>query len=197
MKKSNIILVATEALLLVVLLFLFIYGKRIEEKRNVEPIYVEKPELPDFSVIVVKNNARLDLSSGDSPQLDIYRSDVNQTIDDFCTITNDTLHIFHESVSVRSSGIHYIIVDSEMHIYVNSYDTDTLSLDLRNSYLKLSPGMQDRTHINMLKINLKDKSTIRMNKVTVENLQLAVDDDSFIDTDLAIIKSTSKLDTND
>lgn len=197
MKKSNIILVATEALLLVVLLFLFIYGKRIEEKRNVEPIYVEKPELPDFSVIVVKNNARLDLSSGDSPQLDIYRSDVNQTIDDFCTITNDTLHIFHESVSVRSSGIHSIIGDSAMHIYVNSYDTDTLSLDLRNSYLKLSPGMQDRTHINMLKINLKDKSTIRMNKVTVENLQLAVDDDSFIDTDLAIIKSTSKLDTND
>lgn len=197
MKKSNIILIATEALVLVVLLFLFIYGKRIEERRNVEPIYVEKPELPDFSVIVVKNNARLNLSSGDSPQLDIYRSDANQTIDDFCTITNDTLHIFHESVSVRSSGIRSIISDSTRYIHVNSYDADTLSLDLRNSYLELFSGRQDRTHINMLKINLKDKSTIRLNKVTVENLQLAVDDDSFIDTNSTIIKSTSKLDTND
>lgn len=197
MKKSNIILVATEALVLVVLLFLFIYGKRIEERRNVEPICVEKPELPDFSVIVVKNNARLNLSSGDSPQLDIYRSDANQTIDDFCTITNDTLHIFHESVSVRSSGIRSIISDSTRYIHVNSYDADTLSLDLRNSYLELFSGRQDRTHINMLKINLKDKSTIRLNKVTVENLQLAVDDDSFIDTNSTIIKSTSKLDTND
>ncbi len=198
MKKSNIIVIAFSAFIVISILIFYIDGKKHTKKDDTK---FETVQLPDFSVIVVEDNADVHISQSDTIRLKIELKNDSTAKGKNYSIANDTLHLYKgnriyvynkntKSIIAKSAywvGIRFEKTDS---LYVESYDTREIVLNMNTKecnaeklYLNLQNTknfyIYDGLDVKIFQVDLK-KSELNIMGGKFKNASINLSDSSYL-----------------
>lgn len=131
MKKSNIIVVAFSAFIVISILIFYIDGKKHTKKENTT---FETVQLPDFSVIVVEDNADVHIRQSDTIRLKIELKNDSIAKEKNYSIANDTLHLYKGNrIFVYNKNTTSVIANNAYWVGISFEKTDSLYIESNNS----------------------------------------------------------------
>jgi len=170
MKTSKYIQIVLLIFIFGITLTLFMKAKSYSEKTETKPgAYFDTKLLDDFSVIVVKEKAKINLKN-DSINRVFSRYKINGIQKEHYNfkeieLKNDTLFIDKVNpkynITIRSKSVKKIIGLENTVIWLGGYHQDTLQIDLTKSKLK---GFLKSNLINSFKVMAKKQSKINLDK---------------------------------
>jgi len=169
MKKSNIIVIALSAFIVLSILIFYIDAKTHKTKHDT---IFETVQLPEFSVIVVEENADVHIIQSDTIQLKIktLKDSVNKTAN--YSIANDTLHLYKGNrLFVYNKNTQTIISKNAFWAGIQFEKLDSLNLDIQNTENFTINTNSEKCDVLKLKLNSQKNSKIYINNgINVKNM---------------------------
>lgn len=169
MKKSNIIVIALSAFIVISILIFYIDGKTHKTKNDTK---FETVQLPEFSVIVVEENADVHIIQSDTIQLKIetLKDSVKKTAN--YSIANDTLHLYKGNrLFVYNKNTQTIISKNAFWVGIQFEKLDSLNLDIQNTKEFTINTNSEKCDIISLTLNAQKNNKIYVNSgINVKNL---------------------------
>jgi 3D (Asp-Asp-Asp) domain-containing protein len=175
MKKSNIIVIAFSAFIVISILIFYIDGKKHEGKDEKSAKF-ETVQLPDFSVVVAEEDADVHVIQSDTVQLKIEILKDSEKKQPNYSIANDTLHIYKGSrIFVYNNNTQTIISKKASEINVVNLNSDSLKLELFGGNVNLYNDREQKSKFIHLNISAKDSASVEFNgNISSQQLTLNV-----------------------
>ncbi len=157
MKKSNIILITTSALIMLITIGFLVYSKNafVESKINENMSFSEK-EIPEISVLVVESKANVTFIQSDSTMLRIKDIAADSINDNFFTIKSDTLFAFNKKpMTIYNKNLKTVICKDEANVNIEKIKTDSMNVNNANGKIHFSKG---DGYVELKKLNISSKS---------------------------------------
>lgn len=178
MKKSNIIIIAFTAFVVIGTLIFYIDGKKNEkkDKNGIAGAKMKTVELSNFSVVVGEENAEIDVKSSDSALLKIAYTKEQPLKTNVYKIANDTLYLYQgNKILVYNKNIKTIISKKASVINVVNLNTDSLKLELLGGNVNLYNEGEQKSKFIHLNISAKDSASVQVTgNVSSQELTLNV-----------------------
>lgn len=177
MKTSRYLQITLFIFIVGVTLTLFISAKNYEETNKNKPKInpeetVDLKVIEDFSVIVVRENAKVTIVKDLITSIHIYDKNYGVIKDHYnfkdIKLKNDTLFVDSIDskyvVNIHANSLQEIIGLQNSEIRLNTFYNDTLNIDLTKSKLR---GSLRNNLINSLKIKAKEQSKVNLYRKSI------------------------------
>ncbi len=185
---------------------LFICAKNYEENNNNKPKLnpeetVDVKKIDDFSVLVVKENAKVTIVKDSLTSIHSYDKNYGVIKEHYnfkgIALKNDTLFIDEVDskykIHVHAKSLRNIIGLENSKIHFNTFYNDTLQVDLTRS--KLTGSLKGNL-IHSLKINAKNQSKINLWRTSIAIIDSITKKRKFIKQKFRFKKAEIKLTNN-
>lgn len=182
MKRSNIIVIAFTAFIVISSLIFYIDGKK-KEKTGISDVNLETVLLPKFSVIVAEENSNVLILESDTIKLKLERQKDSLQKTNKYSIINDTLHLYKGNrIYVYNKNIRTIISKKASWVGIQFEKLDSLYLDVEDTKKFTLNVNTQKCNITNLTLNVLKTDNLYFNSgLNVKNLEV-----NLINSDLYI-----------
>ena len=182
MKRSNIIVIAFTAFIVISSLIFYIDGKK-KEKTGISDVNLETVLLPKFSVIVAEENSNVLILESDTIKLKLERQKDSLQKTNKYSIVNDTLHLYKGNrIYVYNKNIKSVISKKASWIGIQFEKLDSLYLDVEDTKKFTLNVNTQKCNITNLTLNALKTDNLYFNSgLNVKNLEV-----NLINSDLYI-----------
>ncbi|MGC3978907.1 MAG: hypothetical protein QM751_12210 [Paludibacteraceae bacterium] len=163
MKKSNIIIIAFAAFVVISTLIFYIDGKKNEGKSKFSNADYKTIQLTEFSVVVAGQNADIHILQSDSNKLRVAFSKESPLGKSLYKIANDTLHLYQgNTLYAYGNNIRSIIAQKRANISIEKITSDTLKINLTGSYLYLNYHGKEKYLLKQVELQAQDSAEVNI-----------------------------------